>query len=886
MLRWFYVARTAIRSLRGRRVFDDQLDADLRFHIEQAVAEYEREGLSPDDARRAALKAFGNPSDVMEDVREVSLWIWWERLLQDLRYGLRGFRRTPAFGITVVLSLALGIGATTAIFSIFNTLVLRPLPVRDPATLFQVLHRGDAATSESSTYALYDYLKTHAKTIAGAFQVDPTSMMRVVIDGQAEAVVGQQVTADYFDLLGIRPIIGNVITPRDEQGSIPNRVAVLGHAYWVRRFGGDPGILGRAVTIGDVPYTIVGVTPPEFFGLQVGRRVDVSIPIDGSDEPTFWKSKALIVRLAPEISRDTAVADLNVAFQQYLDADKRMSTRARTQAFRSLELAPSASGLPEFRERYGKPVEVMLAIVIVLLLLGCANLASLFLARAATRQRDLAVCLALGASRIRLARQALSETLFISLIGGALGVLAAAWGVGVVIGFLPDFGAPKDLQIHPDRNVLLVSLTVTMLTGLSVGAAPAWLARRVDIRSMLSVVGRTVALGGAAFKVLIVVQVALSTVLVVAATLFAVTLSNLKTQPLGFVAQGVLTLTLDADGTGLEGERLSEVQKQIQQRLRALPGVQHASFATIPPLSGNEDGKPFAIPGVTFPSPDDGVLQVNTVGPDFFETFGVRILQGRGITEADHRSAPQVAVVSESMARYYFPGSDPIGRHMDVGRGRTGGQIEIVGVAADVRYRDLRTPAPRMVYVSAFQREAEQEIVFAVRSAGDPTVWAQSAKREIHEIVPGMLATDTKTLTTQRDERLVNERLLALLSACFGGFALLLAGIGVYGVVTYSVAQRTPELGLRIALGARRAGLLWLVLRGTLTLVIIAALLGVMAAFMTSSLLASLMFGIQPAAPWVYSVTIALLIATALLSSVGPTLRAMRTDPVETLRAQ
>jgi predicted lysophospholipase L1 biosynthesis ABC-type transport system permease subunit len=277
---------------------------------------------------------------------------------------------------------------------------------------------------------------------------------------------------------------------------------------------------------------------------------------------------------------------------------------------------------------------------------------------------------------------------------------------------------------------------------------------------------------------------------------------------------------------------------------------------------------------------------VNTVGPDFFETFGVRILQGRGITMSDHQSAPQVAVVSESMARYYFPGSDPIGRRMDVGRGRTGGQIEIVGVAADVRYKDLRTPAPRMVYVPAFQREAEEETVFAIRSGGDPAILAQSAKREIQNVAPAILTTNVKTLVAQRNERLVNERLLALLSGCFGGLALLLAGIGVYGVVTYSVTQRTAELGLRIALGAHRAGLLWLVIRGTLTLVIIAVLLGVTAAFMTSSLLSSFLFGIEPAEPWVYSVTMALLIAVGLLSTVGPTLRAMHIDPIEALRWQ
>jgi predicted permease len=886
MMRFLYVARQAVRSLFARRVFDQQLDADLQFHIEQATAEYIQEGLSPEDARRAALKAFGNPSDVMEDVREVSMWIWWERLAQDLRYGLRGFRRAPALTATAVMSLALGIGATTAIFSIFNTLMLRPLPVSHPATLFQVLHRGDSGVAESSTYAFYQHLKTHGNTIAGTFQVDPTSTMRVLVDGQAEAIVGQRVTGDYFDVLGIRPVIGRVIEARDEEGSTPDRVAVLGHSYWVRRFGSDPGVIGRTVTIDEVPHTIIGVTPPAFFGLQVGRRIDLSIPLDGRDEPGFWKSRALVVRLAPGVSRATATADLDVGFQQYLAGDKTLSNEARARGFKALELTPASSGLSEFRDRYGKPVRAMLAVVSLLLVMGCANLASLFLARAAARQRDLSVCLAFGASRTRLARQVLAEILFITTAGGALGVLVASWGVDALVGFLPDFGAPTHLQVGPDRIVLLFGLSATLLTGLCIGLAPALLAGKIDIRHMLSTGGRTLAFGAGAFKTFIVVQVALSTVLVVAATLFTVTLGNLRAQPLGFVADGVLTLTVDADGTELEGDRLSAIHRQVLEKLQVLPGVQHASFATIPPLSGNEDGKPISIPGVAFSSPGDGVLQVNTVGPDFFETFGVRILQGRAIAASDHQSAPQVAVVSESMARHYFAGLDPVGRRMDVGRARTGGQIEIVGIAADVRYRDLRTPAPRIVYVSAFQREAEEETVFAIRTAGDPALLAASAKREIQTIAPAMLTTNVKTAAGQRDERLVNERLLALLSGGFAVLAVLLAGIGVYGVVTYAVTQRTGELGLRIALGAERAGLIWLVTRGMLTLVTAATLLGVTAAFLTSSLLASLVFGIQPAEPWVYAGTVALLIGIGLLSAIVPTIRAIRIDPVETLRWQ
>ena len=885
MMRWFHVVRLAVRSLFGRRVFDEQLRADLRFHLEEVMAEYVRKGLSPEEARRAALMAFGNPEHVLEDVREVSMWIWWERLVQDLRYGLRGLRRTPALAAMAVLSVALGVGASTAIFSVFNTLVLRPLPVRDPASLFQVQHRGDAGVFDSSTYALYEHLKDRT-TIAGAFQVDPASTTRALVDGQAESLVAQHVTDGYFDVLGIRPVIGSVIAPQPDRDSTRGPAVVLGHAYWVRRFGADPGVLGRSMTIDDVPHTIAGVTGPEFFGLQVGRRVDVTVPIDATDEPGFWKSRALVVRLAPGVSREAAAADLDVAFQHYLAADKNLSDNARARGFKSLDLASSSSGLPELRDRYGTPVRAMLAIVCVLLLLGCANLASLFLARATTRQRDLSVCLALGASRLRLARQILSEALFIAMAGGAIGVLVASWGVTMVAGFLPESGGPTDLQIPIDRNVLVFGLAAMVLTGLGVGLAPAWLSRSVDIRNMLSACGRTVSPGGAAFKILLVLQVALSTVLVVVAALFAVTLSNLRTQSLGFVADGVLTLTVDADGTGIEGSRLSEVHRQMLQTLHKLPGVERASFATIPPLSGNEDGKPISIPDVTFASPDDGVLQVNTVGPDFFETFGVRILRGRGIAASDHQSAPQVAVVSESMARYYFPGRDPVGRRMDVGRGRTGGQIEIVGVAADARYRDLRTPAARMVYVPAFQREAEDTIVFAIRSARDPALLAHTAKAALQDVMPAMLTTDVKTLIALRDERLVNERLLALLAGSFGAIALLLAAIGVYGVVTYSVTQRTHELGLRIALGARRAGLLWFVLRGMLALVAIAVLLGVTTAFMTSSLLASLLFGIEPAEPWVYAVTTALLLALGVVASVGPTLRATRIDPVATLRWQ
>lgn len=882
-IRWFYVVRSAVQSLIGRRRFDAQLDADVAFHIEQATAELVRAGMTPAEARRAALREFGHPADVMEDVRDVSPAIWWERLVQDLRYGVRGFRRTPVFALAAVLSVSLAVGAATAIFSIYNAVMLRPLPVREPETLFQIVHRGESGAAESSTYGLYDHLKRNTRTLQGILQVNPSSSTKVLIDGRAESVVAQGVTGDYFALLGVTPALGTLIGPADENGSAPHRVAVLGYDYWRRRFGGDPGVLGRVVTVDDTPHTIVGVAQAGFFGMQAGRRFDITVPLDGTDDRDYWKSRALVVRLAPGLSREAAAAELNVGFQRYLDSVKTINARTRAQYFTSVDLVPAAGGLPEFRDRYGKPVQALLGIVCALVVLGCVNLAGVFLARAAARQRDLSVCLALGARRVRLVRQLLSETLVIAAAGGGLGILAAWWSVDALLGFLPGAGTTMHLDVPLDRNVLIFSLLMTLLTGVAVGLAPAWLARGLDIRSMLAAGGRSASGTGVAFKTLMVVQLAISSMLVVSALLFAATLANLRAVPLGFDAGGVLTLTADAGGTGLEGEPLAEVHRQLLAKLQALPGVRQASLATIPPLSGNEDGKPIAIPGVTF-APGDGVLQVNTVGPGFFETFGVRIVRGRGITASDHRTAPQVAVVSESMARHYFPGVDPIGRRMDVGRGRTGGQIEIVGIAADARYRDVRTAPARMVYVPAAQRDAEEQIVFAIRTAGDPSAWAQAAAREVQSVLPSMLTTAVLPMTVQRDAQLVNERLLAFLAAGFADLALLLAGLGIYGVVSYTVTQRTREIGLRLALGAPRRRVVMLVVRGTLSLVVLAVILGATGSLMTSSFLSSLLFGVRPADPWIYAATATLFLGIAALGTAAPTLRAIRIDPVETLR--
>lgn len=799
----------------------------------------------------------------------------------EVREAARTFMRRPLFTAAVVGSLAFGIGATTAIFSVFNALVLRPLPVADPGTLFQVVHRGDGGTFDSSTQALREQLTMRATTIAGALQVSQ-STMTVTIDGAAESLPVQMASTGYFDLLGVDALMGTVFSTRDEARA--RGAAVISHRYWQRRFGSDPGVLGRSLLIDRRPHTIVGVTRPGFAGLEVGRPVDVTVLLDEPEERLFWQSKALLVRLRPGVDRETSRAELDRLLQQYLDADTKLSPRARTHSFRALELQPAGAGIAGLRDRYVRPLAATLAIVAALLLLACANLAGLWLARTLRRQRDFAVCLALGAGRGRLARQLLIESLLLAISGGVLGALFAWWGADGLVRFVPELATPGHLQTAPDTTVLLFALTASVLTGLAIGVAPAILASRADLRDALAAGGRTIVFAGATFRTLVGVQVALSTTLVIAALLLTTSLNRLRAEPAGFVAEGVLLVSLDVGGAGLEEEQIGQLQQQALDRLRRLPGVRHATFATIPPLSGNEDGKPIAIPGVAFSSPDDGVLQVNTVTAEFFETFGVPILRGRGLTAMDVRSAPQVAVVSESMARFYFPGVDPIGRRMDVGRGRSGGQIEIVGVAGDVRYRDLRTAPPRMVYVPALQRGVEESGVFAIRTEGDPGDWTLAAQRELRSLAPGVPTTSVSTLIGERDRRLVNERLLATISSGFGLLALVLAGLGVYGVVSYAVAGRAAEIGLRVALGATRAGLVWLVLRSTLTLVVTAAAAGAAAAFLARSLLATFLFGVTPAAAWAYAGTLALLLAIGLLAAIGPTLHALRIDPVDTLR--
>jgi putative ABC transport system permease protein len=810
-------------------------------------------------------------------------------ITHDLREARRTLLRHPYFTVPVLLSLAFAIGASIAAFSVVNTLILRPLPVDDPGSLFQITYSGAQGRSEGANYAWYEQVRDRARTPAAVF-LSFRRTLKVSSGGPAEAVSGQAVSGNFFTALGIAPQIGRVLAPADETGRAPNRVAVIGDAYWARRFGRDPAIIGRTISIDGIPHVIVGVTPARFTGLEVGRRIDVNVPIDGSQYQRGWLSMALMVRLTPAVAPKAAEEELTGQLREFAAA---VPARALLNDLR-VELKPMASGLAAMRASglaglrgnyaglrgsYAVPALAILAIAGLMLLLACANWASLLLVRAAARQRELTIRLALGSSRLALAGQFMVESVLLSLAGGAIGYICASWAVGLLTAYLP--GA-ANLRIEADARVVLFALGVSVLTGVLFGCAPASLTRPIHP----SQVTRTATASRLPLSApLLIVQVALSLVLVVGATLFTATVQNLRGQNLGFSGDGVVTFSLDSEGTDLAGARLAAVHQQVLDRLKVLPGVSHATFATVSPLSGNEDGKSIVIPGFTSRTPEDLNVNVNSVGPDYLATFAIDVIRGRGITAADVDGAPHVALVSESAARYYFPGQDPIGRRMEI-RGAITLRPEIVGVVRDVMYGDLRTQIAPIFYVPAFQRLTDGEFVFAVKAAGNPDALALQIPGAIAKAAPAMPVLALTSVSRHIDERLANERLLAAMSAVFSGLALALAAIGIYGIAAFAVARRTAELGVRLALGAARTHVTWLVVRGTVLVLALGVLLGVPASAGVSRLASSLLFGVPPGDPRVYGGAIAVLVLAGLFACVAPVTRALRIQPVVALRAE
>jgi predicted permease len=808
-------------------------------------------------------------------------------------------RKNLSFTVVAVLALALGIGANTAIFSLLDAVLLKMLPVQNPEQLVVVNTVGPKDSSNDYSYPVFERFRDQNQSLSGIFAATNTRKLSIKVNvpgtsGETESVEGKLVSGGYFSVLGVKPITGHAFTAEEDRVPGGHPVAVISYGYWQRRFGRNPAAVGQTFTLNDTSFTIIGVTPPEFFGETVGDAPDLWIP-------TMMQSQVypgrnflnvryvtwlrLVARLKPGVRLQQAQADLNVIFQQLqgeVDTSKLLPKQRQEFLAQRIELTPGSKGLSELRKRFSGPLRILMAVVGLVLLIACANVANLLLARAVARQKEMAVRLALGASRLRLVRQLLTESVLLSLLGGLSGLLLASWGSDVLLVLVSSGTFPIFLDLHLDTRILAFTSAVSLLTGILFGLAPALRSTRVDLTPALKDSARS--LSGSRVhhglgKMLIVTQVALSLLLLIGAGLFLRSLRNLKSLDAGFNRENVLVLNIDGGVLGYKEAQLKNLYRQLLERINTLPGVHSASFAYQIFRGGGSGICCISIQGAPPLPEEDRRVNANYVGPKFFETMGTPLLAGRDFDLQDNENAQQVAVINEAAARYYFPNESPIGKRFDwwVNKG-----IEIVGVVKEAKQFGLREPAPRMFYLPLFQHGGPNFL--AVRTVGNPTGMIAAVRHAVQAVDPKLPIVRVTTLAALVDASLVQDRLVATLSSFFGLLALLLACVGLYGVMSYTVSRRTTEIGIRVALGARPRDVLKLVIRQGMVLTLIGVAIGLAAASALTRLMSSLLYGVSATDPVTFVGASVMFATVALLASYIPARRATKVDPMVALR--
>jgi predicted permease len=872
-----------LRFLIRREQFERELAEEMRLHLQMKA----EAGGGSDEACYAARRQFGNSLLLRETSHEMWGWGSLDTFLRDLVFGWRAMRRGPAVTAAAVLSLALGIGANTAIFSLMDAVLIRALPVHDPAQLYFIQNVGDKGGGGSPPYPCFEQFRDRSRAFSGMAAVGG-DQTKVVIDGQADRVMLTYASGNLFSLLGVKATVGRTLTPVDDsvlgKGGPDGAVAVISDAYWRRRFLSDPSVLGKVIHVRQTAVTIVGVTSPEFFGLQPGLPVDVTLPMmlaePGSLGRGSWWFNA-IGRLKPGASLTQARAELDAIFQQFMSGG---SGELRKAYFDHIVLTPAAKGLDELRQRFSKPLLVLMGIVALALLIACTNVANLLVARAASRRTEFAIRLALGAGQGRLARQLLTESLMLASAGGLLGLVLAVWSEQALVGFFATGRTPILLDLHLDGRMLGFTATISLITALVFGLAPAWNATRVAAGAAMKQEGRSTSAkwsGGA----LVAFQVALSVVLLVGAGLFVRSLANLRNLDPGFHQDDVLTMRLEPSESSLEGDRGSRLWEEILHRTARVPGVRSASLCQITPISGRDRGIGISVPGFVPRSAFDSDIAINHISPAYFETLGIPVVAGRAFTERDGLTAPRVVLLNETAARFYFGSRNAVGMRIGMAPSPDAPLREIVGVVQDTRYRSLKEPMQRLMYLPIEQPiDPMENLSVAVRTQVEPREMITGIQRAIRAVNSSILITETTTLRAQVDQSLLEERLISTLSAGFGVLALLLTCTGLYGVMSYAVVRRTREIGIRAALGAGRSSVLWLVLRDAFLMVAIGLGVGIPTVAMGARYLESLLFGLQPLDPLTIGLAVMTLVLVATIAGYMPARRAARIDPMEALR--
>ena len=876
-----------LRYLGRRSGFEGDLDDEIRFHIETRAAELEESGVSPTDARAQARREFGSVARMGEDSRAAWQFRWLEDLAADLRYALRAFRRSPAFTLTAVLSLALGIGANSTIFTALDAILWRPLPVADPNRLVNFSISAEKFPLETDLPAGFAAQLRQSKIFAGV-TIQAADGLSFSYDGRAERVLGEIVSPDFFTVLGVQPVLGQAFTPDVQSGRWAPE-AVLSYNFWRRRFGGDPTVIGRTIRLNTYPFTIVGVTPPSFFGLVRGADYEFRIPIlpEGqenaqisqiSGRPQRWLTT--VARLKPGTTIAQAEAAADAQLQQFL----RITPVRRYQNARQvhLRLSPGARGDYEYVLPFHAPLYVLLVLVAIVLLIACANVANMLLARATARVRELAVRTSIGAGRFRLIRQMLAESVLLAVLGGGLGLAVANWATAALIHFIPQGHISLVLDLHPDSRALLFTFALSLLTGLLFGLAPAIQATRGDLAATLKAdsaasIGERRGLGFR--KILVASQVAFSLVLLIAAGVFVRTLSDLR--PTEYVARPdrVLLFTMKPQQEIYNAERRLVLATELIRRVSALPGVQSAALAEDGPLGSRSSWDPVEVPGH-----DPVRVASDSVSPGFFDTVGIPRIAGRDFSPGDKPGSPFVVIVNQALARTLFPNQNALGRILKIAAGKWDGYYTIVGVMADTHYYDVHKAPQPFIWLSMAQISPYMPTLHVRTTSSDTAAMIAAVRHEFDVLDKGFPVFNIRTLETRIEDSLSRERLVAYLSCAFGILALALAAVGLYGVLAYSVSRRRREIGIRMALGASSGSVLWMIAREAFLLVGAGSAAGLAVALAAARVLPHYLEGISPVGPAILiACTFGMFLIAAVAVSI-PAIRGSRVEPLAALR--
>ncbi|HEY2385023.1 MAG TPA: ABC transporter permease [Terriglobia bacterium] len=896
---------------------ESELEEELQFHLDEETVENRDGGLSADEARLKARRDFGNDALVKEDARAAWTWPFIEQFLQDIRYAWRTMAANKTFSTLVVLSLALGIGANTAIFSFMDSILLRSLPVSDPASLAEVgwrthspqfhgTNRHDSSYINDNgefingvfAYPAFEIIRNSSSVFSSVFGFQGSGQLTVAYGGHGALAGGEYVSGEYFRALGVAPAAGRMLFPDDDRdGASP--VAVAGF-NWARNHFGDPaGLVGQSILIDNKPFTLVGIAPPQFFGVDPQVIPDVYLPMHSNlllesdnfhpvagwyaDPNNDWIN--IMARLRPGVRASQAQAAIAPRFAEW---QRTKENAGPPDDLPSLLVMDSGGGLDGLKRLYSKPLYILLSLVGLILAIACANIANLLLARAAARKREIAVRLSIGAGRLRVIRQLLTESLLLAGFGGALGVAFAVWGIRFLTMLLAN--GQEDFTLHAELNwhVLSVVALLSLLSGVVFGLAPAMRLARVDVFPALKKT-RTGEVRGRAFgrlglsRALIVLQITLTLVILIAAGLFLRTLSSLEAIQLGFNRDNVLTFSVNARQAGHNDPEIIDFYDNLRAQLAAIPGVQSAGLSWRSLIGDGTGSIPVQISGG--PEPKD-CCRILPAGTDFFSTMQIPILLGRAIEDTDRQGRPLVALVNEKFVKDNLAGQNPIGRHISMRFGPDHRDMEIVGVCGDTLYGSVKRAVPPTVFPAYAQGVwgPVQQMVYELRTAGNPLAYAdtvrETVRRADNRIPIGRLTTQSARI----DQTIGQEVTFSRLCTLFGLLALTIAAVGLYGSMSYNVARRTNEIGIRMALGAQRQRVVWMIVREVLLLAAIGLAISIPASLAGSRIVRSFLFGIQPNDPLALAGAVVTLVAAVLLAGYLPARNAARIDPMTALR--